>query len=272
MALGAQLRKAREARGLTASEVAAGTNLKVQIVEDLEREDFHRVAATIYGKGFIKLYAEYVGLEAKPLIEDYLLLISPDGPAAASGEGGMLRQAGARRTRRVRARLTPDKESADDSAPAPTETSDAPTEPSEAAVEPDLFEAAVQRRKRRTIVDPSVPPVAAEPGRKRVHSSPHGIGAVWIGLRKLGRRALEALQRSCGAVRTGCVRLAGRVGGRLVTIRFDDVPLKTIAVAIGVAVLLLLVVSVTSRCARDGSRAEDAAYPVAVEVPEPYFE
>lgn len=72
MSLGEQLRNARLAKNLTASEVAAATRMMVQIVEELEREDFHRFAAPIYGKGFIRLYAEHVGLDPRPLIEEYL--------------------------------------------------------------------------------------------------------------------------------------------------------------------------------------------------------
>ena len=65
MALGEQLREAAHAaRSLTASEVAAATRMKVQIVEAIEQEDFSKIAAPIYGKGFIKLYAEHVGLDS----------------------------------------------------------------------------------------------------------------------------------------------------------------------------------------------------------------
>ncbi len=72
MALGDKLKQARLDKGLTASEVAAVTRMKVQMIEDLEREDFSNVAATIYGKGFIRLYAEQVGLDSAPLIDEYL--------------------------------------------------------------------------------------------------------------------------------------------------------------------------------------------------------
>jgi transcriptional regulator with XRE-family HTH domain len=70
--LGEALRAAREAKGLTTADVAGATRLKLQAVEDLERNDFSRVAAPIYGKGFIRLYAECVGLDPKPLVETYL--------------------------------------------------------------------------------------------------------------------------------------------------------------------------------------------------------
>lgn len=72
MALGEKLCNGRLALKQTTSEVAAATHMKVQVVEDLEREDFSRLAAPIYAKGFIKIYAEHVGLDPKPLIEEYV--------------------------------------------------------------------------------------------------------------------------------------------------------------------------------------------------------
>ena len=72
MAIGPILREARHQKQLTTSQVAEMTRMKVQIVDDLENDDFHRIAATIYGKGFIKLYAELVDLDPEPLIADYM--------------------------------------------------------------------------------------------------------------------------------------------------------------------------------------------------------
>ncbi len=69
--LGDQLRAAREARGATASEAAMATRMKVQAIEALEANDYSRVAAPTYAKGFIRLYAEYLGLESAPLIQLY---------------------------------------------------------------------------------------------------------------------------------------------------------------------------------------------------------
>ena len=72
MALGEVLKNARVQRGLTPSDVAENTHLMVQIVEDLEREDFKRVAAPIYGRGFIKLYSDLLELDPEPLIRDFM--------------------------------------------------------------------------------------------------------------------------------------------------------------------------------------------------------
>ena len=65
--VGAILREAREKKGLSTSEVALATRMKVQIVEEIEHDDFSRIAAPIYAKGFIKLYAECVGVDPMPL-------------------------------------------------------------------------------------------------------------------------------------------------------------------------------------------------------------
>ncbi|GEM_PF-6364034 len=69
--LGDRLRAERERLGMSESELAAALNMKIQILEDLERNDYHRLAAAIYGKGFIRLYAEYVNIEVEPLLKEF---------------------------------------------------------------------------------------------------------------------------------------------------------------------------------------------------------
>ena len=71
MPLGDILRAEREKKGLTLSDVAEGTRIKVQVLETIENNDFSRIPAPVYGKGFIKLYAEFLGLDPAPLIEEY---------------------------------------------------------------------------------------------------------------------------------------------------------------------------------------------------------
>jgi transcriptional regulator with XRE-family HTH domain len=70
---GGTLRAAREKLKLTQSDIAEATRIKVHMVDSIENNDFSRIAAPLYGKGFIKLYAERVGLDPAPLIRDYLI-------------------------------------------------------------------------------------------------------------------------------------------------------------------------------------------------------
>ncbi len=81
MALGNILKEARMRRNLSASEVAAGTRMKIQLVQAIEREDFSAFPAKIYGKGFIKLYAELVGVDPIPLIEEYITALDNNNAA-----------------------------------------------------------------------------------------------------------------------------------------------------------------------------------------------
>ncbi len=96
MALGAILREERERRGLTDRQVAEATRMMVQMVRELEQEDFHRIAAPIYGRGFVKLYAAFLEIDPEPLVKDFERLYAqrnqkpapqPHVPLQRFGEG-----------------------------------------------------------------------------------------------------------------------------------------------------------------------------------------
>lgn len=73
---GKTLRAARENKGLTVGQLAEATHLTSGMVKDLENEDFSHIAAPIYGRGFIKLYAATTGLDPKPLIDEYMAIVN----------------------------------------------------------------------------------------------------------------------------------------------------------------------------------------------------
>lgn len=73
---GKTLRLAREAKGYTVSQLAEITRMIHQTIEDLENENFTRIAAPIYGRGFVKLYCEAVGLDPKPMVAEFMEIFS----------------------------------------------------------------------------------------------------------------------------------------------------------------------------------------------------
>lgn len=73
---GKTLREAREAKGYTISQIAEITHLKSSLVEQLENDDFSKIAAPIYGRGFVKLYCETVGLDPKPLVAEFMAIMN----------------------------------------------------------------------------------------------------------------------------------------------------------------------------------------------------
>ena len=69
---GKTLREAREAKGLSISQIAETTRIMHSIIDGLENENFSGIPAPIYGRGFVKLYCETVGLDPKPMIAEFM--------------------------------------------------------------------------------------------------------------------------------------------------------------------------------------------------------
>lgn len=81
--MGEQFRAAREAKGLDPSQAAAATHMLSKHIHALENEDFHDMAPT-YAKGFIRLYARFLGLDAEAFIEDYNQRLAPQDASIAT--------------------------------------------------------------------------------------------------------------------------------------------------------------------------------------------
>lgn len=70
--LGQRLREAREARGLTISEVGTATRVSERALLAMERERFHLLPAGVFRRTYIKAYAEAVGLDARACVGTYV--------------------------------------------------------------------------------------------------------------------------------------------------------------------------------------------------------
>ena len=68
---GKTLRAAREAKGLSVAQLAEMTHMTPARVEELETENFASIPAAIYGRGFVRLYCSAVGLDPKPLSDEF---------------------------------------------------------------------------------------------------------------------------------------------------------------------------------------------------------
>ncbi len=68
---GLLLRIAREARGLTQSEVAARLNLRVSLVRDIEDDRFDQRTASTFTRGYLKTYAKLVGASEEQVVAAY---------------------------------------------------------------------------------------------------------------------------------------------------------------------------------------------------------
>jgi cytoskeleton protein RodZ len=65
--IGQVLEKARKQRGLTLDEVEHATKIRKRYLAGLEREDFGALPDAVYVRGFLKTYANYLGLDGEEL-------------------------------------------------------------------------------------------------------------------------------------------------------------------------------------------------------------
>ena len=81
---GQRLRARREALGIPIEAIARKTKMPRRTVELLEADEFDTVGAEFYVRGFIKLYAEHLGMRVAPLLEAYETQTALHQQAAAS--------------------------------------------------------------------------------------------------------------------------------------------------------------------------------------------
>ena len=70
--IGDLLREARHGKNAALEDASRATKIKVDILEKLEAGEFEQLAAPAYTKGFLKLYAEYLGLDSQAIVQAYL--------------------------------------------------------------------------------------------------------------------------------------------------------------------------------------------------------
>ena len=71
--IGSSLREARERQGLDLATVERETKIRGKYIRALEDEQFELLPAQTYVKGFLRTYAESLGLDGRLLVEEYKL-------------------------------------------------------------------------------------------------------------------------------------------------------------------------------------------------------
>ncbi|HMQ03399.1 MAG TPA: helix-turn-helix domain-containing protein [Pyrinomonadaceae bacterium] len=69
--LGEKLRSAREARGISISEVAEQTRISPLYLQAIDSDDYKTLPGGIFNKGFVRSYAKYVGVDENEALQDY---------------------------------------------------------------------------------------------------------------------------------------------------------------------------------------------------------
>lgn len=74
--LGEKLRKAREDKDISISEVAEQTRISALYLEAIENDDYKPLPGGIFNKGFVKSFAKYVGVDESEALQDYARIVA----------------------------------------------------------------------------------------------------------------------------------------------------------------------------------------------------
>ena len=69
--IGNSLRDARERQGLGYPEIELATKIRSKYIRALEEEDFTAIPGDAYIRGFLRTYAEYLGLDGDVYVDEY---------------------------------------------------------------------------------------------------------------------------------------------------------------------------------------------------------
>jgi hypothetical protein len=69
--IGNSLREARERQGLGYPEIELATKIRGKYIRALEEEDFTAIPGDAYIRGFLRTYADYLGLDGEVYVDEY---------------------------------------------------------------------------------------------------------------------------------------------------------------------------------------------------------
>lgn len=65
------LRREREKQGLTIADIEKGTSIRGLYIEHIERGNISELPGLVYAKGFVRNYANFLRLDAEPLVQQF---------------------------------------------------------------------------------------------------------------------------------------------------------------------------------------------------------
>lgn len=84
--IGQRLEAARQAKGITVSQAGHATKILGKFIEAMESDDFGALSAPVYAKSFIRMYADYLGLDSRPLVDEYVAQHAPKSKTQLTDE------------------------------------------------------------------------------------------------------------------------------------------------------------------------------------------
>jgi cytoskeletal protein RodZ len=70
---GEEMRRERELRAITLREISEATKISTRYLDALERNDFRPLPGGVFNKGFVRAYAQHIGVDPEAMVNAYLL-------------------------------------------------------------------------------------------------------------------------------------------------------------------------------------------------------
>ena len=70
---GEDLKRERELRKISLREIAESTKINVRYLDALENNDFKRLPGGVFNKGFVRAFAQHIGVDEEAMVNAYLL-------------------------------------------------------------------------------------------------------------------------------------------------------------------------------------------------------
>ena len=88
-AFGENLKKEREARGISLQEISDHTRIGVRQLKAVEEEQLDQLPGGIFNKSFVRQYARYLGLDEDRIVAEYVKALGASPEAATGGSSGL---------------------------------------------------------------------------------------------------------------------------------------------------------------------------------------
>jgi cytoskeleton protein RodZ len=94
---GASFKQSRESKGISLDQIAAETRISTRFLQAIEDEEFNLLPGGIFNRGFVRTYAEKLGLDADQAVTIYERLTAAREPAEVPATPPVGREGKARR-------------------------------------------------------------------------------------------------------------------------------------------------------------------------------
>jgi len=84
--IGKELKEVREEKGISLDEVAEKTKIQTRFLKAIENGNWEDLPEEVYLRGFLRTYAEALGLDGKEFVESYNRSLNQDIPPSLPEE------------------------------------------------------------------------------------------------------------------------------------------------------------------------------------------